>query len=102
MPTYQSILLELIMKSSIRFSAIATAVAFSAVAASTAFAATYVPHENNFGLYDATTRGNIAATASPTDSRMTKNSDAMQPASTKKVAMTDNSRSIRREDGSAK
>lgn len=90
------------MKSSIRFSAIATAVALSAAAVSTAFAATYVPHENNFGLYDATTRGSVAATASPTDSRMTKGSDTMQPASTKKIAMTDNSRSFRREEGSAK
>lgn len=90
------------MKSSIRFSAIATAFAFSAVGMSAAFAATYVPHENNFGLYDATTRGSVAATASPTDSRMTKSSDAMQSASSKKVTAMDNSRSFRREEGSAK
>ena len=90
------------MKSSIRFSAITTAIALSAVGLSTAFAATYVPHENNFGLYDATTRGSVAATASPTDSRVTKSSDAMQSASSKKIAMMDSSKSFRREEGSAK
>lgn len=90
------------MKLSICCSAIATAVAFAAVGVSAAFAATYVPHENNFGLYDATTRGSVAATASPTDSRMTKSSDAMQSASTKKVTIIDNSRAFHREEGSAK
>ena len=90
------------MKSSIRFSAIATALTLSAAGLSTAFAATYVPHENNFGLYDSTTRGSVSMTASPTDSRMIKSTDAMQSASTKKIAMMDNSKSFRREEGSAK
>lgn len=90
------------MKSSIRFSAIAAAVAISAATLSTAFAATYVPHENNFGLYDAATRGTVATMATPTDTRMSKTTDTAQSASAKKTAMTDNSRSFRREEGSAK
>lgn len=90
------------MKSSTPLAAIATAVALSATGLSTSFAATYVPHENNFGLYDAATRGNVSATASPTDSRMTTSSDAMQSASSKRIAMIDNTKSFRREEGSAK
>lgn len=90
------------MKSTIRFSAIAAAVAISAATVSTAFAATYVPHENNFGLYDGTTRGTVSTAATPTDMRMSKPTDTAQSASAKKTAMTDNSRFIRREEGSAK
>ena len=90
------------MKTSIRFSAIAAAVALSAVGLSTSFAATYVPHENNFGLYDALTRGAVSTMATLTDTRMPKTSDTMQSASTKKDAMTDSSKSFRREEGSAK
>ena len=91
------------MKSTIRFSSIrsiAAAVAVSAVTVSTACAATYVPHENNFGLYDAATRGTVSTMVTPTDTRMPKTTDAMQSSSAKKAAMVD-SNSFRRVDGSA-
>ena len=91
------------MKSTIRFSSmrlIAAAVAVSAVTVSTAFAATYVPRENNFGLYDAATRGTVSTTVTATDTRMPKTTDTMQTSSAKKAAMVD-SNSFRRIDGSA-
>ena len=91
------------MKSSIRPSsirAIAAAVAVSAATLSSAFAATYVPHENNFGLYDAATRGSVSSMVTPTDTRMPKTTDTMQSASTKKAPMID-SKSFRRTEGSA-
>lgn len=91
------------MKSTIRSSSIrsiAAAVAISAATLSTAFAATYVPHENNFGLYDAATRGTVSATSAQADTRMPKATDTMQSASAKKAAMID-SNSFRRTEGSA-
>lgn len=88
------------MKSSIR--TIAAAVAISAVSISTAFAATYVPHENNFGLYDGATRGTVGTMATPTDTRMPKTSDTMQSASSKKAAMADGKFAPRQDIGSAK
>ncbi len=91
------------MKSTIRPSsirAIAAAVAISAATLSSAFAATYVPHENNFGLYDAATRGTVSTTVTPADTRMPKTTDTQQSASAKKAAMAD-SMSFRRTEGGA-
>ena len=90
------------MKSSVRLTT-AAAIALSAIGLSTAFAATYVPHEDNYGLSTSVTRITSSSVASPTDSRLTTGNDATQSTSAKKASMTDNTRTFRREEiGSAK
>ena len=85
------------MKSTIRFSTIAATVALSAFGVSTAFAATYVPHEDNFGLSSSVTANPLMTAAAKADAHAMKNSETMQTASVKTVATPDN-KSTRRAD----
>ena len=85
------------MKSTIRFSTIATTVALSAFGVSTAFSATYVPREDNFGLSSSVTANPQMTAAQKADARAIKSSDTTQTASAKTVATTETKFS-RRED----
>ena len=85
------------MKSTIRFSTIAATLAIAAFGVSTAFAATYVPHEDNFGLSSSVTAQSTMPAAAKADAHTMKSSDAMQTASAKHVAPMDN-KSTRRAD----
>ncbi len=89
------------MKSTIRFATIAAAVALSALSVSTAFAATYVPHEDNFGLSSSVTATPLMTAAAKADARVMKSSDTMQTASAKTVATMDNKFTPRQDLGSA-
>ncbi len=85
------------MKSTIRFSTIAATVALSAFGVTTAFAATYVPHEDNFGLSSSVTANPLMTAAAKADARTMKTSDTMQTASIKAPA-TQDKQSTRRAD----
>ena len=92
------------MKSTIRPSSIRTIaalVALSAFGMSTAFAATYVPHEDNFGLSSSVIANPLMTAAAKADARAMKSTAITPTASAKKVATLDTKLNRREDFGSA-
>ena len=90
------------MKSTIRFSTIAATVALSAIGVSTAFSATYVPHEDNFGLSTSVTVTSLKHVDANVAAHTEKAGDTTQTASVKTVATPMDSKFVVRQDfGSA-
>ena len=89
------------MKSTIRFSTIAATVALSAFGASAAFSATYVPHEDNFGLSTSVTATPLKSAVAKADAPTVKSSDTTQIKSSRQTAAMDNKFTPRQDLGSA-
>lgn len=89
------------MKSTIRFSTIAATVALSAFGVSTAFAATYVPHEDNFGLSSSVVANPMMTSTVKADAHVMTSSHTTQTASAKTVTSIDNRFTPYRDIGSA-